>query len=114
MRPVSRCLGLPGLIALLLGSGLTAADDSQFALGRQVFTELAQPSCSICHTLKDAGASGEIGPDLDALKPSASRVATAVRGGVGIMPAFVESLTDAQIDAVAHYVQQVTGGQGRQ
>lgn len=96
-------------LASLLAAVPAGADDARLALGRQVFTEQAQPSCSLCHGLREAGASGVIGPDLDQLKPSVERVATAVRGGVGVMPSFAASLSAEQIEAVAHYVAQVAG-----
>ncbi|ANG64264.1 sulfide dehydrogenase [Marinobacterium aestuarii] len=86
-----------------LMSGPILADEL-FNQGKDVFQQLAQPSCSICHTLNDAGSSGEIGPKLDDLKPTAEQVANAVTGGVGIMPAFEETLSAEQIKAVAHYV----------
>ncbi|MFY9294809.1 MAG: cytochrome c [Methylorubrum rhodinum] len=86
-----------------------AADPARLELGKRVFTELAEPRCGACHTLADAGTKGEVGPVLDTLKPSASRVATAVTNGIGVMPAF-EDLTEEQIKAVALYVQTVTGG----
>ena len=85
-----------------------AADDETLAVGKKVFTELAEPRCTICHALKDAGSEGELGPALDEMKPSESQVRTAVAGGVGAMPAF-EHLTTEQIDAVAAYVASVTG-----
>lgn len=99
------------LLALLLASQASAdcADEALLAQGRQVFLEQAQPSCSLCHTLREAGASGAIGPDLDQLKPDAARVAAAVSNGVGVMPPFAETLSDEQIRAVAHYVATVTG-----
>jgi cytochrome c6 len=83
--------------------------DEQLELGKKVFTEQAQPSCTICHALNDAGSAGEIGPNLDELKPSAEQVSNAVKSGVGIMPAFGDSLSEQQIKAVAHYVESVTG-----
>jgi mono/diheme cytochrome c family protein len=76
--------------------------------GRAIFTEVAQPSCTICHTLADAGASGSIGPNLDGLRPNRDQVIRAVTSGVGVMPAFEESLTESQIQAVADYVVSVT------
>lgn len=105
MRPT-----LP-LLALLLASTASADGSGQalLAQGRQVFLEQAQPSCSLCHTLREAGANGAIGPDLDQLKPDAARVEAAVRNGLGVMPPFAESLSDEQIRAVAHYVATVTG-----
>ena len=71
---------------------------------RTLFVSAATPPCGLCHTLQDAGTSGAIGPVLDELKPDAARVATAVRGGIGIMPAYKGQLSDAQIDAIARYV----------
>jgi mono/diheme cytochrome c family protein len=108
----SRPAAIPALLLIALSTvvcaGASAADDETIALGKKVFTELAQPSCTICHKLKDAGSEGELGPALDEMKPSVSRVRTAVAGGVGAMPAF-ENLTQEQIDAVAAYVASVTG-----
>ena len=98
------------MLAVLAALAARASgEDTRLALGRQVFSEQAQPSCSLCHSLREAGASGVIGPDLDQLKPSAERVAAAVRGGVGVMPAFEGALSEQQIEAVAHYVAQVAG-----
>ncbi|KMO29818.1 cytochrome C [Methylobacterium variabile] len=85
-----------------------SADPARLALGKRVFTELSEPRCGICHTLADAGTTGEIGPALDTLKPDAGRVATAVTNGIGVMPAF-EDLTPEQVAAVADYVATVTG-----
>lgn len=103
---------------LLLAAGLAspagatqAQDEPDLALGKQVFLEIAEPSCSICHTLADAGATGNIAPNLDELQPDEERVATAVTEGINIMPAFGDTLTDEQIRAVAHYVATVAGQQ---
>ena len=78
-------------------------------LGRKVFTELSQPPCQLCHTLKAAGAEGTIGPSLDELKPDLDKALQAVRNGVGVMPAFRDKLTPAQIDAVARFVSENAG-----
>jgi mono/diheme cytochrome c family protein len=74
--------------------------------GKQVF---ASAGCGGCHTLKDAGSSGNVGPNLDQLKPSEARVEKQVEIGGGPMPAFKNSLTPAQIKAVATYVASVAG-----
>ncbi len=76
------------------------------ANGKQVF---ASAGCASCHTLKDAGATGNIGPNLDDLKPAKARVAHQVEVGGGQMPAFKGQLSDAQIQAVAAYVSSVAG-----
>ena len=75
--------------------------------GKRLFTVGAVPACKLCHTLKDAGADGAIGPSLDELKPDAARVAKAVKNGIGVMPAFTQ-LTEAQVQAIAKYVEQAS------
>lgn len=100
---------LAGTLAPVTGHG-----DDSLAEGRKVFTELAQPSCTVCHTLSDAGATGAIGPNLDELTPSFEQVQRAVTTGLGVMPSFAESLSEAQIAAVAHYVATVTTGGRRE
>lgn len=90
--------------AAMLATHAVAADEAaQLALGRKLFSS-AVPACALCHSLKHAGATGSIGPDLDDLKPDAARVAAALRSGVGSMPSFKDSLSEEQITAVARYV----------
>jgi mono/diheme cytochrome c family protein len=74
--------------------------------GKAIFTS----KCASCHTLKDAGATGTVGPNLDALHPSEPRVAKQVTTGGAIMPSFKNTLTPAQIKAVAKYVSSVATG----
>ncbi|MFL5952966.1 MAG: c-type cytochrome [Gaiellaceae bacterium] len=73
--------------------------------GKAIF----QANCASCHTLKDAGATGKVGPDLDALKPSEPVVAHQVEVGGGAMPPFKGTLTPTEIKAVAKYVSSVAG-----
>ena len=94
-------------LALAAGPALAEAD---LEAGRTIFTETAQPSCAVCHALSDAGSEAEIGPNLDQFKPTAAQVRAAVTSGIGVMPAFADMLTAGQIDTVAAYVAQVTGG----
>jgi mono/diheme cytochrome c family protein len=75
------------------------------ANGKQIFLT----KCGGCHTLKDAGTNGTIGPNLDVLKPPFAIVKNQVIHGGGAMPAFQGILTDKQIDAVAKYVAQHAG-----
>jgi sulfite dehydrogenase len=84
--------------------------DARVAEGRALFTGGATPPCAICHTLKDAGATGAVGPSLDELRPDEERAAAAIRGGIGAMPSFAATLTDAQIRALARYVAKASGG----
>ena len=81
-------------------------DARNVALGRQVF---ASAGCAACHTLADAGATGTVGPDLDAAKPSAALVRDRVTNGLGVMPSFAGKLSTEQIDAVAAYVSSTAG-----
>lgn len=93
--------------ALLLAlPAMAGADD----LGREVFTAKATPPCAVCHTLAAAGATGEVGPSLDELKPTRSQILEAVRSGVGVMPRYTGLLTEEQIRAVADFVHESTGG----
>ena len=84
------------------GSGSASASAS----GKQVF---ASAGCKGCHTLKDAGATGKVGPNLDDLKPDQATVKRQVINGGGPMPAFKGKLSNAQIDAVSAYVSSVAG-----
>jgi mono/diheme cytochrome c family protein len=65
--------------------------------------------CGSCHVLRAAGTNGTIGPNLDQLEPPFARVRTQVINGGGVMPAFKDLLTDAQIEAVARYVAEHAG-----
>jgi cytochrome c6 len=91
------------------GGAAQSADPAEAVLGRRLFTRDAVPACAVCHTLKDAGTEGAVGPVLDELKPSAERVAAALRNGIGVMPSYQGSLTEAQILALARYVSTASG-----
>ncbi len=105
----SRRLALASLVLACAWPAGAFADPAQLALGKELFTRGAVPSCAICHTLKDAGSEGAVGPVLDELKPDAIRVATALRNGIGQMPSFAGQLTEAQIQALAVYVATASG-----
>ena len=93
-----------------LASPALAADDAQSGEGKMLFGE-ATPACALCHTLGAAGAAGTVGPSLDELKPDATRVATALRNGVGNMPSYKATLSEAQIMSLARYVARASGGE---
>lgn len=75
--------------------------------GKQVFETAG---CKGCHTLKAAGATGTVGPNLDQVKPPLSRVVTQVLNGGTVMPPFKSSLSAKQIADVAAFVVTSTGG----
>src|SRR5262245_34345387 len=71
------------------------------AAGGSVF---ADNGCGGCHTLSAAHASGQVGPNLDALRPSYEQVRTRVEQGGGVMPSFRGKLSAEQIRDVAAFV----------
>jgi mono/diheme cytochrome c family protein len=84
-----------------------AGESAMLAEGKTIFTS----TCASCHTLKEAGTSGEVGPNLDELEPSQSTVEHQVQNGGGGMPAFGNEgiLKKNEIKAVATYVSSVAG-----
>ncbi len=84
-----------------------SGEGSLSAEGKEVFSS----NCGSCHTLKAAGTSGEVGPNLDELEPDLATVEHQVVNGGGGMPAFgKEGLLNAkEIKAVATYVSSVAG-----
>jgi mono/diheme cytochrome c family protein len=82
-----------------------AAGDA--AAGKKVF---ASAGCTGCHTLKAAGATGTVGPNLDEAKPDESLIKDRVEHGKGPMPAFGDSgqLSKQQIDDVVAFVYSST------
>ena len=87
-------------------SGSSGGTKGDPVAGKQVFTS---QGCVGCHTLKDANATGKVGPDLDQLKPTFAAVQHQVEVGGGPMPAFKNSLSQQKIDDVAAYVSSVAG-----
>src|SRR5689334_25423524 len=77
--------------------------------GAKVF---ASAGCAGCHTMKAANAKGQVGPNLDELKPDESTVARQVRNGGNGMPSFKSRLSGSQIEQVATFVYQATKGTG--
>ena len=83
------------------GGGSSGAD---VAAGKTSFVA----TCGACHSLKDAGTSGNVGPDLDSLAPlSEETVAKQIENGGGAMPA--KLLTGQDAANVAAYVASVAG-----
>ena len=76
------------------------------AAGAAVF---ARAGCGDCHTLAAAHASGQVGPNLDRLKPVYEQVRLQVTRGGGTMPSYAKRLTPAEIRNVAAYVSTYAG-----
>ena len=80
--------------------------DPKMDLGLDVYNNKAE--CGACHTLQAAGSEGQIGPDLDALKPQMNKIMAVVTNGIGVMQAWEGILSYEEIEAVAYYVFQNT------
>src|SRR5690349_15289642 len=89
------------------GSKKGAAGSAAKLPGAKVF---AKAGCAGCHTLQAANAKGQIGPNLDELKPDQSTVERQVRNGGNGMPSFKSRLSGTQISQVASFVAQATKG----
>jgi len=82
------------------------ASVAQMELGLEVYNNKAQ--CGMCHTLQAAGSEGQIGTNLDQLKPFMPQVVAAVTNGIGVMPAFEGMLSSEEIEAVSYFVSTST------
>ena len=78
------------------------ASVAQMELGSEVYNNKAQ--CGMCHTLQAAGSEGQIGTNLDQLKPSMLQVVSAVTNGISVMPSFEGMLSSEEIEAVSYFV----------
>jgi mono/diheme cytochrome c family protein len=78
--------------------------DEILNLGKEIFLE--KGNCAMCHTLLDAGSSGDIGPNLNLIKPNVQTIIMAVTNGIGVMPAYDGILSSDEIKAVAKYVSE--------
>jgi mono/diheme cytochrome c family protein len=90
--------------------------------GKQVFTATAQPPCSGCHTLSEAGASGQVGPNLDDVLKGKSPdfihesivnpdAEVAAGFTAGVMPkTYGDQLADQQLADLVAFLAQSTSG----
>ena len=76
--------------------------ESIFDLGKKIFVE--KGNCISCHTLADANSIGQIGPNLNQIKPDKKVVLSAVSNGIGVMPSYYGILSSKEMEAVSHYV----------
>lgn len=86
----------------------TPAAPASTAAGKALFTE----TCGSCHTLADAGTSGDVGPNLDLLEPEPERVEMAIANGgtgTGAMPP--DLYGGKQAEQVAAYVAAVASSE---
>jgi cytochrome c553 len=91
-------------VALLAASALLAGcggKSGSNAAGAKIFTSAG---CSACHALAAARSNGQIGPNLDQLKPAYPSVVRQLASGGAGMPSFKGRLSARQIEQVASYV----------
>ena len=94
----------------LAALGIACGGDGQGGTdGAAIFAGGTEPACASCHTLSAAGATGQVGPDLDRSAAPAEFIEMVVRSGSGVMPSFADQLSDAEIAAVARYVADHAG-----
>ena len=100
------------------GAALTAADAKKIFVSGNADT--GATACGTCHTLADAGTSGQVGPDLD--KVLKGKDAAFIKESIldpnkqiapgyqpGIMPPnFGDTLSPQQVDALVKYLSEVT------
>ena len=95
------------LFIFLLIFSIPVFADPKMELGLDVYNDKAQ--CGMCHALQAAGSEGQIGPNLDQLKPSIPQVVEAVTNWIGVMPPFEGTLSSEEIEAVAYFVSTSIG-----
>ena len=113
----------PTTTAATTTSATTTGGGASAAAGKQVF---AANGCASCHTLKAAGATGKVGPDLDNLPAYAKQAGKPLPDFVkesivdpnayvqpgfpkGVMPPF-SSLPADQLDALVQFLIQSSSG----
>tara|TARA_X000000368_G_C22930422_1_gene667340 strand:- start:517 stop:822 length:306 start_codon:yes stop_codon:yes gene_type:complete len=89
------------ILVLFFFSKISFADEKML-LGLEVYNNKAQ--CGVCHSLNAAGSDGQIGPNLDMLKPQLEQIISAVTNGIGVMQPWEGILTEKEIEAVAYYI----------
>jgi mono/diheme cytochrome c family protein len=110
---IARIVRMPGLAVLAAAALATpfapmafaadaAADAANLATGKQLFEDWG---CASCHTLKDAGATGHVGPAFDGDAALTKDFAVSrITNGQGAMPSFGGLMTDKEIDTLADYI----------
>ena len=97
-------------LALPFAPMALAADDTQagsgadahLAAGKQLFADWG---CASCHALKDASASGHIGPAFDGNAALTKEFTVGrITNGQGAMPSFGGLMTDEEIGTLADYI----------
>jgi cytochrome c2 len=86
---------------LVAGCGGKSGTSGSSSAGAKVF---ASAGCGSCHTLGAAKSNGQIGPNLDVIKPTRDVVIRQVESGGSGMPSFKGKLSRRQINELASFV----------
>lgn len=89
------------VIIIIFLNNIVIADD-KMNLGLDIYNNKAM--CGTCHALQAAESYGQIGPNLDMLRPQIDQIIYAVTNGIGVMPPWLDILTPEEIEAVAYFV----------
>jgi mono/diheme cytochrome c family protein len=114
VRPQLLLLVLVGLLAACGGgddsAGTTTAGGGGGGGTSEGSTVFAEAGCGTCHTYEPAGSDGSVGPNLDDANITFEQAVQQVTNGGGGMPAFKDQLSQQEIDAVARFVTEGSGG----
>ena len=89
------------VIIIIFLNNIVIADD-KMNLGLDIYNNKAM--CGTCHALQAAESYGQIGPNLDMLRPQIDQIIYAVTNGIGVMQPWLDILTPEEIEAVAYFV----------
>ena len=89
------------VIIIIFLNNIVIADD-KMNLGLDIYNNKAM--CGTCHALQAAESYGQIGPNLDMLRPQIDQIIYAVTNGIGVMQPWAGILSEEEIETVAYYV----------
>jgi mono/diheme cytochrome c family protein len=99
--------GLNGAFTVIAKKSAPSSPGASVAAGKHVFTTAG---CGACHTLAAAGATGIVGPSLDASRSLRATVVARITKGKGAMPSYEGTLTPKQIENVAVFILESRSG----
>jgi mono/diheme cytochrome c family protein len=87
----------------------SGGDESSAGGGSPGAKVFADAGCGNCHTMQAASSKGEVGPNLDELRPNEQKVIQQVTNGGNGMPSFKDKLSATEIKQVAGFVATAAG-----
>ncbi len=80
--------------------------------GQQLYSDLTNPTCASCHSLRDAGATSNIASDLDDFQPSARVTIQSLIAGTTLehdREGYADELSNQDLADLARYIESVAG-----